>query len=903
MSGAFSQGADREMRTVWITTVSNLDWPKSSDRNNVPAQKSKLMALLDTLNRTNLNAVFLQVRTECDAFYQSDHEPWSRYLTGVQGTDPGYDPLAFAIEEAHNRGLELHAWLNPYRINASTPAGAGYFAENHVYNEHPEWTFEYSDGKKILNPGLPEVQQYIKEVVGDLLSKYDVDGIHFDDYFYSYSGTPTSLDESTYAQYGQEYDNIGDFRRGSINKMIKAVWDTIQAVRPHVRFGVSPFGIYGNGMNPEGVSGLDAYNTIYCDPLAWLSEGTVDYINPQLYWPTGGDQDFGKLLPWWAQWTDTYDRHVYAGHGIYKMSENPSVSRTLPIHEDKGYFEWGANSGNRSSATSADPWTLSEIALQIEIVRSNAASGALGGVFFRAEHLTRKIEGLKEYLRSGVYAQKSIVPAMTWKSQDEPLPPENLRFEKLAEQTFYSLVWDHQQDSLRYAVYQVPSAAASRTNGSGDSVLMGVTYLKHMQLDPNEFDTGSSIVVTTVNRYGYESAVSEVFSAPLPGVVTLVVPTDEESNLASDDVFKWNTTEYASTYEVTLATSPDLTANKVVLHTVDTFLLVNGLDLVGETTYYWSVTGQNIAGDGSPSAVRQFTTGFPAVPVLTSPEQDQTGVELSPAITYLASPATDSLQIQLSIGGSGFSLYSLVLDTTIRPGSEAFAPAVILAEYTTFYLRMRSRNTYGVSDWIQPVKFKTLMTLPEAPVIISPQNETVLPRTTTSIRFEWESVAKATSYLTQLARSVEFDELEEEQEISGTQTFTFATPELSATYFFRVAGKNVGGQGAWSAVIQVSVAPLPLGTGPENRQQLTLFPNPASEVFFLSYEYRGPATVRIADAYGRIVYSREISFQPGHTPGLLEIRLDVRGFRCTPCTVQVADEEKVISQKLIINKN
>jgi len=290
-----------EIRAVWLATVLGLDWPYGLY--DTAQQKREFIRLIEIVKSAGINVVFFQVRTECDALYRSSYEPWSRYLTGQQGRDPGYDPLDFAIKVCHDRNIELHVWLNPYRINASKQDGFGYYAPNHIYRRHPEWALEYPSGAKILNPGLPQVQRYIQQIVGDIIARYDVDGVHFDDYFYAYEGTPDHLDWDTYQQYGQGYATIGDFRRASVNAMVRMVMDTILALKPHVRFGISPFGIYGNGMNPPGIVGLDAYNVIYCDPLAWLRQGSVDYINPQLYWLIGGQQDFSKLLPWWAHHT------------------------------------------------------------------------------------------------------------------------------------------------------------------------------------------------------------------------------------------------------------------------------------------------------------------------------------------------------------------------------------------------------------------------------------------------------------------------------------------------------------------------------------------------------------------------------------------------------------------------
>src|SRR5690606_14472720 len=243
----------------------------------------------------------------------------SRWLTGVQGQDPGYDALAFAIEEAHKRGLELHAWINPFRVNASTSAATVY-SEDHISNTNPELLLEYASGQKIINPGLPEAREYVVSVVEEITQNYDIDGIHFDDYFYPYSGTADE-DLSTFEVHGDGFDNIGDWRRHNVNETVRQVYEAIKIIKPGVRFGISPFGIWKNGV-PEGIVGMDAYNVIYADAIHWIETQTIDYITPQLYWPIGGGQDFKKLLEWWAENATSASRHLYAGHTLNEITSS-----------------------------------------------------------------------------------------------------------------------------------------------------------------------------------------------------------------------------------------------------------------------------------------------------------------------------------------------------------------------------------------------------------------------------------------------------------------------------------------------------------------------------------------------------------------------------------------------------
>ncbi|HEX9972655.1 MAG TPA: family 10 glycosylhydrolase, partial [bacterium] len=272
----------------------NLDWP-SSPSLNPDRQRSELVSTLDQLRAVGINAIFFQVRPECDAFYQSTYEPWSYFLTGKQGKAPSpfYDPLEFAISEAHKRGMELHAWFNPYR--AIREIGSFQIDSTHVTVRHPDWAIQIGNFK-FLNPGLPMVREHVTAVIIDVARRYDIDGIHFDDYFYPYPpNNITNEDDQTFANYSRGFTGRGDWRRDNVNLFIEMVYDTIQAIKPYVKFGVSPFGIWKNGV-PSGITGLDAYSAIYADAVTWFNKQIVDYVAPQLYWAFGGGQDYGKLL-------------------------------------------------------------------------------------------------------------------------------------------------------------------------------------------------------------------------------------------------------------------------------------------------------------------------------------------------------------------------------------------------------------------------------------------------------------------------------------------------------------------------------------------------------------------------------------------------------------------------------
>ncbi|MDZ7822225.1 MAG: family 10 glycosylhydrolase [Candidatus Marinimicrobia bacterium] len=297
-------------------------------------KQADLIRYLDTLKAAGINSVIFQVRPACDAMYASPYEPWSYWFSGRQGEGPPadslWDPLAFAVREAHKRGMELHAWVNPYRA-VKDPAledSAGYLCASHISKQKPEWILPFRD-VHILDPGKAGVREYITKIFMDIVNRYDIDGLHMDDYFYPYSGIRDE-DSLTFAEEGRGIDSIGDWRRDNINLLVAAVADSINKVKPWVKWGISPFGIYRPDV-PEGIEGFDAWSVLYCDPIAWLEDGTVDYITPQCYWPFGGGQDYGKLIPWWSAQAKEHKRHFYPGQALYRAaSETFPAGRNTP---------------------------------------------------------------------------------------------------------------------------------------------------------------------------------------------------------------------------------------------------------------------------------------------------------------------------------------------------------------------------------------------------------------------------------------------------------------------------------------------------------------------------------------------------------------------------------------------
>ena len=384
----------REFRAAWVATVDNIDWP-SSKTLSADQQRAEMIKILDTAVAMKLNAIVFQVRPACDALYPSKLEPWSEYLTGLQGRapNPNYDPLEFAVAEAHARGLELHCWFNPYR--AGHPAQKGPYAKSHIRNRHPEIVKPY--GRYLwLDPGEPEVQRHSLAVIRDVVHRYDIDGVHIDDYFYPYPEKGQDFpDDPSYNRYRDSGGNLsrGDWRRENVNSFVENLYKTIKAEKKWVKLGISPFGIYRPGY-PESIkAGVDQYAELYADCKKWLNEGWCDYLSPQLYWPIAQKaQSYPVLLDWWL--TQNFKgRHIWPG--LY-------TSR-LGTEEGKS-------------------WPIKEVLDQIKLTRERP--GATGEVHFSMKVFLQNRQNVVSVLGDGIYSHRSLVPASPWLGEKGPAVPK-----------------------------------------------------------------------------------------------------------------------------------------------------------------------------------------------------------------------------------------------------------------------------------------------------------------------------------------------------------------------------------------------------------------------------------------------------------------------------------------------
>lgn len=442
------QPPKREMRGAWIATYANIDWP---NRTQTPAQqRAAFLTILEHHKATGLNTLYIQVRSQCDALYPSAIEPWSADLTGTQGKapNPEWDPMQFMIEECHKRGIEFHAWLNPYRAAANSNNIPG-FAANHVTKQHPDWLL--SQGTlRVLDPGLAVVRDHITSVITDIVQRYEVDGIHFDDYFYppaAPAGTTPYNDDSSFALDPRGFTSRADWRRDNVNLLIARVYDTIKAMKPWVKFGVSPSGIYRNSTNPAigtPTSGLEHYTTLYADTRKWLQEGWVDYIAPQVYWYIGQPgANYAAIVPWWNN--QASGRHIYIGMAGYKVNDPAQ----------------GANWANPS-----------QIPNEVRLNRDPLYPNIYGQSIYNTSSLRSSSKlGFRDSLRLFFYQKPALLPRMPWRDSIAPEAPSSLTVVKYAGDSTV-LNWikptaaDELNRAIRFVVYRSEDTVIDISNAN-----------------------------------------------------------------------------------------------------------------------------------------------------------------------------------------------------------------------------------------------------------------------------------------------------------------------------------------------------------------------------------------------------------------------------------------------------
>lgn len=473
----------REFRAVWVATVNNIDWP-SKPGLSTEQQKKEVIDILNRHSKNGMNAIIMQIRPASDAFYSSELEPWSKYLTGTQGKAPNpfYDPLQFWIEQCHQRNMEFHAWLNPFRVaqNVTDP-----LADNHIAFKHPEWIVNYGD-KLYFDPGIPQAREFVVKVVIDIVSRYDVDAIHFDDYFYPYPLKEDFPDENSFAQYNRGFlaEQKADWRRDNVDLLIKTLSENIKKTKPWVKFGISPFGVWRNKADDTEGSGTTAgttnYDHLYADVLKWQKNGWIDYCLPQLYWQIGHPSvDFLTLSKWWA--AHAYGKAMYIGKSVYKLEANS----TIP--------EW------------KDP---DQLVKQIQIIREIPQLG--GSAFYSSVHFKRDLFGFDQTLRDKLYKFPALVPQMPWIDKKAPEPPTHFkkRGHKLKWKSVHT---ENEMDkAVNYLVYLNP--VGQQFDVRNPENIFTITKHKSIVFKPNsrKLQRKYEIRISAVDRLHNESEISKV---------------------------------------------------------------------------------------------------------------------------------------------------------------------------------------------------------------------------------------------------------------------------------------------------------------------------------------------------------------------------------------------------------
>ena len=638
----------REFRSAWIATVWCLDWP--SQGAGATKQKQEMDRLLDSLHVNNFNAVNFQVRSMCDAMYQSSIEPWSSYLTGTRGADPGFDPLQYVVEGCHKRGMECHAWVNPYRWSTGTNWNTPYDQEL----KNDGWLLAYGS-TIILDPGQQRTIDRIVAVCKEIITNYDVDGILYDDYFYP-SGIPTDSSAEDYGEWQASGTTLsfGDWRRDNVNRMVQAVYDMIQETRPEVRYGISPAGVAASSSAVAGSHGVEPcptgsdwqYNSIFSDPLAWLEARSIDYISPQVYWPFGhSTNDYGLITEWWGKIAAHFERQVYISSSI---------------------------SGLTNSSTDVQ---YKEYANEVEFNRTSSVDGCPGAIFYSCKYLyALNHNSLGHYLKNTVYTHPALPPVMPWKEAINPGQVQNL------ERMGNTIQWEG-YDDVRYTVYAFPMTMNTATFTGQIDYLLGMTYDTSYEI-PSQYQQGYQYAVCVLDRVGYEwePAFLSVELDQLDNPI-LISPEERDTIDAPFD-FTWHKVEGATSYLVEIAGSPEFSnvlERVSVTDTTVTALLFNKLTH-GEAQY-WRV--QSCA-DSCYSGVSEVRAFIPMLLTILSPADGSEDLEVPITVTWYTCNRKEDATLYVSTD----DLFTNIIYTGTSDTGELQIPDEVLEPGNTYFMRV-----------------------------------------------------------------------------------------------------------------------------------------------------------------------------------------------------------------------
>ena len=601
----------REFRSAWIATVWCLDWPSQGAGAN--KQMQQMDRLLDSLQVNNFNAVNFQVRSMCDAMYQSSLEPWSSYLTGTRGADPGFDPLQYVVEGCHKRGMECHAWVNPYRWST----GSDWNTPQDQELKNDGWLLTHGS-TVILDPGQQRTIDRIVAVCKEIITKYDVDGILYDDYFYP-NGIPTDATAQDYGEWQSSGTSLsfGDWRRDNVNRMVQAVYDMIQETRPDVRYGISPAGVAASSSAVAGNYGVDPcpagsdwqYNGIFSDPLAWLAAQSIDYISPQVYWKIGATADYSKITPWWGKVANKFGRHVYISSSI------SSITNTSSEVQYKEYAD------------------------EVELNRTSSQDGNPGAIFYSCKYLyALNSNSLGHYLKNTVFTRPALPPVLSWKQGYNPGTVNNL------ERSGNTITWDG-YSNVRYSVYAFPMTMNVATFDGQIDYLMGMTYEPAYEI-PERYQQGYQFAVCVLDRVGneWDPAFLSVELDQLDNPV-LISPA-AGATVDAPFKFTWHSVPGATAYLVELASTPafsNVLERVTVSDTVASALLFNKLTH-GEVQY-WRV--QSCA-DSCYSGVSEVRALTPMLLTITFPADGSEDLDVPVTVTWYTCGSDELATLELA---------------------------------------------------------------------------------------------------------------------------------------------------------------------------------------------------------------------------------------------------------------
>lgn len=682
-----------EMRSAWVATVWALDWP-SSMGSSMDAQKADMTKLLDSLAVNNFNAVNFQVRGMSDAIYRSSYEPWSQYITGTRGKDPGWDPLEFFVAECHKRGIECHAWVNPYRFNSSGTSG-GQAGDATGYIEKG-WTINGGSGK-ILNPGIPEVQDRIVAICKEITQNYDIDGMLFDDYYYN--GAALSEDAALYNSYkaGGGTLSQADWRRKNVTQLMQKLNDMFKATKPWIRFGQAPQGTTYTSRDLAAKYGIDPcpagydnnYGSQYIDIMEWFDLGLIDFISPQVYWTMNHETNpYGKIVSWWNYVVEHFNRHLFVSQSISSLTSGADV--TAPTIKAGG-------PGNNS---------FSEFANEIMHNRTSSLNGSCGSIYYSAKYLYRigTKPSLAHYLKRHLYSRIALMPAMTWKEASNPGKVQNLTYDEESR-----LTWDA-MENMRYTIYALPNGMELESMDKSIDYLIGMSYEPHFTV-PEDYRSGYYFAVCPYDRYANEwepVAWKPNYTQSLPAP-TITGPADE---LRTSSLFTctWNAVQGAQKYIVDFATDAEFKNIEKSVQTTETSLPLECVygSISKNVPVYWRVHAAAKGYNDGISAPRSFT--FLLVAIL--------------------SPTTGSEEIDPKVHFTWTEIEPGAVATLEVATAEDFSTIVLSRESATCEYQVQPMELHPLSSYYArvlvngnastPVAFSTKTMPCEPPTMLSP---------------------------------------------------------------------------------------------------------------------------------------------------------------------------------------